>query len=97
MSKHSASAFISKVNVDEAMQAQIKNLKDLSGLIGFAETAGFRFTAAEWNEAAATFPKSGELSNKELDQVAGGGVSPQPFMGWGSRFVSPRFVINPCI
>jgi len=99
VSKQSAQAFIATVNSDASMQAQTKNLKDLSGLIGFAETAGFRFTAAEWNEAAGSMALSaaGELSNKELDQVAGGGVQPTPFMGWGSRFLSPRVTtIGPC-
>jgi len=84
MSRQSVLAFITRVNGDPAIQAQIKNLSDLQALIAFAEKADFRFAA-------------GELSIKELEQVAGGGIEPTPFMGWGSRFLSPRItIIQPC-
>lgn len=99
MSRQQAKAFIDRVNGDTTMQRQIRHIGDLTGLIGFAASAGFQFSAGDWNEAASgmALSASAELSNKELEQVAGGGIDPTPFRGWGSRFFSPRVTtINPC-
>ena len=99
MSKQTALAFITKINANPALQARIENVPDLAGLIAFAEKAGSQFSAADWNEATAdmALSTSGELSSKDLEKVAGGGIQPEPFQKWGGRFVSPRVtIIVPC-
>jgi predicted ribosomally synthesized peptide with nif11-like leader len=99
MSKQAALTFISRVNSEPSLRDEIQSLIDLSDLIRFADGKGHRFTAADWHEATGTMALSAsrELNSKELEEVSAAGVNPQPFYGWGSRFLTPRTVINPCM
>ena len=67
MSVESAKAFIKKVKNDEDFSKKVKECKDAEGRMALVKEAGFDFTAAEIKEVG------GELSDSELDVVAGAG------------------------
>src|SRR5262245_27083506 len=95
MSKQTALSFISKVNVDPAMQKQIKEeIEDVGGLLRFAEKAGYSFTGSEWNETVADLAliASGELTDEKLSQVAGGGAWALQSFGWSVKFLPSSVV-----
>jgi predicted ribosomally synthesized peptide with nif11-like leader len=74
MSKQNAVAFIKKVNEDESVYLEVKKLQpaDYDGLLKVAATAGFPFSLDEWKEVLGKAKPSGELSDQQLDNVAGG-------------------------
>ncbi len=65
MSKENLEQFMSKVADSEELQAKIGEQIDAEALIGLGAECGCEFTAEELQEAA-------ELSDDELDEVAGG-------------------------
>lgn len=67
MSVESAKAFIEKVKNDEEFAKKVIECKDAEGRMTLAKDAGFNFTAEEIKELG------GELSDSELDVVAGAG------------------------
>jgi predicted ribosomally synthesized peptide with nif11-like leader len=77
MSLQNAVAFIQKVNNDEAVYLEVKKLEpgDFGGLLEVASTAGFPFSLAEWEEAVEKANATGELDDKQLDNVSGGTFS----------------------
>ncbi|MEN6463491.1 MAG: Nif11-like leader peptide family natural product precursor [Syntrophomonas sp.] len=70
MSVEAAKKFIEKVKSDEDFKAQLSAIKNAEERMAFAKNAGFDFTGEEIKEAA-----GGELSDGDLDAVAGGGAS----------------------
>jgi len=68
MSKENLDQFIQKVTDDEQLQARIGDEIDIDSLIALGTEHGFEFTA---EDLAANV----ELSDEELDGVAGGAVS----------------------
>ena len=72
MSKENLEQFMSKVADSEELQAKIGEQIDAEALIGLGAECGCEFTAEELQEAA-------ELSDDELDEVAGGKVAPRGF------------------
>ncbi|HLY27023.1 MAG TPA: Nif11-like leader peptide family RiPP precursor [Aggregatilineales bacterium] len=64
--------FIKVSLTDQTLQAKQKNL-DLEGVVAFADKLGYRFTADEFRKTVSTLA-SNELSDDELEQVAGGAV-----------------------
>ena len=68
MSKENLDQFIQKVTDDEQLQARIGEDIDIDSLIALGTEHGFEFTA---EDLAANV----ELSDEELDGVAGGAVS----------------------
>src|SRR5260221_3695558 len=100
MSKQVVFSFISKVNGDVDWQQQVKGVDgNLGGLIGVAGKAGYSFTAEDWNGAIAELAAgaSGELSETELDQVAGGGIGlmqpPDPTLNF-RNFLGPQLTVK---
>lgn len=76
MSKQTVIEFMNKVGQSEALQAQVRaaGAKGMAELIAVAAAAGFSFSAEEYAAASADLMKSsGELSDAELNTVAGGG------------------------
>jgi len=67
MSVESAKKFIEKVKADEAFAKKVKECKDSEARLAFAKASGFDFTAEEIKGLKT------ELSDDELDAVAGGG------------------------
>jgi predicted ribosomally synthesized peptide with nif11-like leader len=72
MSKENLEQFMSKVADSEELQAKIGEQIDAEALIALGAECGCEFTAEELQEAA-------ELSDDELDEVAGGKVAPRGF------------------
>jgi predicted ribosomally synthesized peptide with nif11-like leader len=66
MSSESAKVFIERLRTDEEFVARIKACPDADARLALARTEGFDFTPAEITAQA------GELSDDELDGVAGG-------------------------
>ncbi len=75
MSEQSVLAFVKRAGSDSALQKKIDALPgDVGALVQLASAAGFNFTAEEWKAVAASF--FGELSESDLDNVAGGAAGP---------------------
>jgi len=91
MSEEQVKVFFAKVEQDEELgrsyKSLLKGMADakkeqdtvLKEIVEFASGKGFEFTADEL-KAASLSSKEGELSEDDLDAVAGG--------GWGGAFVS---------
>ncbi len=69
MSKENLEQFMSKVADSEELQAKIGEQIDAAALIALGAECGCEFTAEELQDSA-------ELSDDELDEVAGGAVIP---------------------
>lgn len=74
MAYQSALAFINRVNGDTTLQNCVKSINDVDTLLKVATESGFEFTAEEWQQAV-TNTQAGELSESDLDQVAGGSLN----------------------
>src|SRR5258708_2898610 len=97
VSKVTAIHFIHKVGGDPALQQQIVAVEgNMAGLLGIAAKAGFNFTGEDWNSAVIELADSmmGELSDEELNNVAGGGGTLTPpgtnSFSWGGSFLPPH-------
>ena len=66
MSIESAKNFIDRMKTDEEFAKKVNESKDADARMEFVKTAGFDFIPAEIREAKE------ELSDEELDAVAGG-------------------------
>lgn len=65
MSIQSAKLFIEKIKTDEGFAKKVKEFKDADARMAFVKNAGFDFTVEEIKGI------QGELSDDELDSVAG--------------------------
>ena len=70
MSVESAKAFVGKFNADEAFRKSLDDAADDAAKQKIAVDAGFDFTKDDLK--AVTSEKKGELSEAELESVAGG-------------------------
>ncbi len=79
MSEQNVLAFLNKTNSDKGLASKVKALstRNLSDLIGLAQSEGFAFSADEWQAVSAT-AFGGELDDAALDQVTGGADSASP-------------------
>lgn len=66
MSLESAKSFMERVRTDEVFAKQVRECEDGDSRMALAIAQGFDFTAQEMEEAKK------ELSNEELDSIAGG-------------------------
>src|SRR5688572_1261962 len=73
MAHQTALAFMNKLNTDAELQNRVKSINNVDTLLKIAADAGFVFTAEEWQQTVAS-TQSGELSEGDLDQVAGGAI-----------------------
>jgi predicted ribosomally synthesized peptide with nif11-like leader len=73
MSEEQLSALLAKLKDDAGLQEKLKGAADLDAAVAMAEEAGFDVSKADWlrHQAKQTL----ELSDVELEGVAGGGVS----------------------
>ena len=67
MSVESAKSFMEKIKTDEEFAKKVKECKDAEARMAFVKAEGFDFTVEEIKGI------QGELSDDELDAVAGGG------------------------
>lgn len=67
MSVESAKAYVERMKTDEEFNKKVKECKDSEARMAFVKEAGFDFTSEEIKELG------GELSDSDLDAVAGAG------------------------
>ena len=68
MSEEQLKAFLEKVKADTSLQEKLKAAADANAASAIAKEAGFSISADEFTKAQPT-----ELSDKELEGLAGGG------------------------
>ena len=80
MSQSAVIEFFQAAELDQALQAQLASANSAASIVEMAATSGYGFTESELTEivAQAQQMENGELSDSELEAVAGG--------GWGSVF-----------
>ena len=66
MSEEQLKAFLEAVKADAGLQEQLKGVVDLAAVVAIAKSAGFLISAEELQRAEA------EISEEELEDVAGG-------------------------
>ena len=66
MSLEQARLFIERMKLDEAFAKRVRAIEDVAGRLACIQNEGFACNEAEINDVA------GELSDTELDSVAGG-------------------------
>ena len=87
MSEEQLKAFLEKLKDDSSLQEKLKAASDADAASAIAKEAGFSISADEFTKAQST-----ELSDEELEGVAGGGPptwSPDEF-GLG-KFQNPTW------
>jgi len=82
MSEEQLSALLAKLKEDAELQEKVKRAGDLDAAVALAKEAGFDVSKADWLKYQAK--QTLELSDKELEVVAGGAM---PYfidtVGWG--------------
>ena len=68
MSEEQLKAFLEKVQVDTILQEKLKAAANADAVTAIAKEAGFSISADDWKNAQS------ELSDEELEGVAGGGT-----------------------
>ena len=74
MSEEQLTALLAKIKEDTGLQEKLKGSADLDAAVALAKEAGFNVSKADWLEyqAKQTVELSDELSDLELEGVAGG-------------------------
>ncbi len=73
MAKEAAAAFVKRYGSDEAFRTKVTGLDGPQAIRNYLDQEGFgQFTRQELDDARKTASASGELSDTELDAVAGG-------------------------
>jgi predicted ribosomally synthesized peptide with nif11-like leader len=88
MSEEQLKAFLEAVKADAGLQEKLRAAADADAAVAIAKEVGFVISADELQQAQAV---GGELSDEELEGVAGGcagtprdsGVLPDPVGTWG--------------
>jgi predicted ribosomally synthesized peptide with nif11-like leader len=70
MSEEHLSALLAKLKEDAGLQEKLKGAADLDAAVALARKAGFDVNKADWLKYQAK--QTLELSNEELESVAGG-------------------------
>ena len=73
MSEEQLSAFLAKLKEDAGLQEKLQGAADLDAAVDLAKDAGFDVSKADWLKYQAK--QTLELSDEELEGVAGGGVT----------------------
>ena len=76
MSEEQLSALLAKLKDDAAFREKLQGAADLDAAAALAKEAGFDVSKAEWLKYQAKQPI--ELSDVELERVAGGGQKSSP-------------------
>jgi predicted ribosomally synthesized peptide with nif11-like leader len=75
MSEEQLAALLAKLKDDAGLQEKLKGAADLDAALAIAKDAGFDVSKAAWLRYQAT--QTLELSDEELEGVAGGGTFPR--------------------
>ena len=73
MSEEQLAALLAKLKDDAGLQEKLKGAADLDAAVALAKEAGFDVSKADWLRHQAT--QTLELSDEELESVAGGGLA----------------------
>jgi predicted ribosomally synthesized peptide with nif11-like leader len=73
MSEEQLSALLAKLKDDAALKERLKGAADLDAAVGMAKEAGFDVSKEDWFSYQSTQARSHELSDGDLEAVAGGG------------------------
>ena len=84
MSEEQLKAFLEKVKADTSLQEKLKAASDANAASAIAKEAGFSISADEFTKAQST-----ELSDEELEGVAGGLL-----FSWGCPPKKVRHTLN---
>jgi predicted ribosomally synthesized peptide with nif11-like leader len=88
MSEEQLAALLAKLKDDAGLQEKLKGAADLDAVLAIAKDAGFDVSKADWLRYQAN--QTIELSDEELEGVAGGGWG-DPNWGWEfNRIFDPR-------
>ena len=74
MSEEQLSAFLAKLKEDAGLQEKLQGAADLDAAVDLAKEAGFDVSKADWLKYQAK--QTLELSDEELEGVAGGKATP---------------------
>ena len=80
MSEEQLTALLAKIKEDAGLQEKLKGAADLDAAIALAKEAGFDVSKAVWLKYQAK--QTIELSDEELEGVAGGGGTPITATQW---------------
>jgi predicted ribosomally synthesized peptide with nif11-like leader len=83
MSEYQLSALLDKLKEDAGLQEKLKGAADLDAAVAIAKEAGFDVSKADWLRYQAQ--QTLELSDEELEGVAGGLCSAQFWRQAGER------------
>jgi predicted ribosomally synthesized peptide with nif11-like leader len=74
MSEEQLSALLAKLKEDTSLQEKLKGAADIDAAVAMAQEAGFDVSKADWlrHQAKQTMEQTMELSDEELESVAGG-------------------------
>ena len=75
MSEEQLAALLAKLKDDAGLQEKLKGAADLDAVLAIAKDAGFDVSKADWLRYQAN--QTLELSDEELEGVAGGGTFPR--------------------
>ena len=91
MSEEQLKSFLEKVKADTSLQEKLKAAADADAVLAIAKEAGFAITA----EDIQSMKSSTDISDEELEAVAGGGV---PGCGGGavSLTVACKYATEDC-
>ncbi len=94
MSLDKFKAFSQKVLEDQELKKKAKEIgmNDLDGIIALAKENGFDITKEDFEAAAKEFESNNELSDEDLEQVAGGVVT----VGLALAAVSTAAAVTSC-
>jgi len=73
MSEEQLSALLAKLKEDAGLREKLQGAGDLDDAVAIAKAAGFDFSKADWLRYKAK--QTLELSDEELEGVAGGGLA----------------------
>ena len=76
---------LAKLQVDSGLREKLQGAADLDAAIALAKESGFDVSKADWMKYQASQPQ--ELSDEELESVAGGGCS---IARWEAGWAQPQ-------
>ena len=79
MSEEQLTALLAKLKEDAGLQEKLKGAADLDAAVAITKEAGFDVSKADWVKYQGS--KTLELSDEELEGVAGGDECP-PWISW---------------
>ena len=93
MSEEQLAALLAKLKDDAALREQLQAAADLDAAVALAKEAGFDVSKADWLKYQAK--QNLELSDEDLEEMAGGAESNDTCILWVNGGVVDNFVYHP--